>query len=163
MERDRHEKSDCDTVSHNHSSHNFKNYCTLCNPLLSIMSIVFEGGKCKKVVCACFSRTFQSQNDFIMFNFSDEKTSWYRGWTMNPRSQEWLPVTNINLSTRPGTSMTGRPRSPLTRWRCLEGLGWTRRSAERRTVQWQLSALPRIQAGRIRTMSGIGRPSGTTW
>ena len=99
MERDRQEKSDCDTVSHNHSSHNFKNYCTLCNPLLSIMSIVFEGGRCKKVVCACFSRILQSRNVFIMINFSDEeKTSG-----------------DINLSTRPCTSMTGRSRNPSIR------------------------------------------------
>ena len=50
----------------------------LCSPLLSIMSTVFEGRKCKKVVCACcFSRIIQlqSQNDFIMFNSLDEKTS----------------------------------------------------------------------------------------
>ena len=32
-------------------------------------------GRCKKVACSCFSRIHQSQNDFIMFNTSDEKTS----------------------------------------------------------------------------------------
>ena len=121
----------------------------MCNPLLSIMSIVFEGGRCKKVVCACFSRILQSRYVFIMINFSDEeKTSG-----------------DINLSTRPCTSMTGRSRNPSIRWRYFERSEWTYRSVERRTVQWQRSVSPPAptQAAWIKTMSGIRRPSGTKW